>query len=112
VPIRRSPPKNTAARDEPVPTLGPVEEEVAEGAEGFDVDCAPEQTEDEAVSALVMADPVTFAASSAEAISASGLDTDDFEAPGLEADAVHAEFEIYAMGNLPDENDHDIRRTL
>jgi hypothetical protein len=42
------------------------------------------------------------------AVSASGLDKDDLEAPSLEADAVHAEFEIYAMDNLPDENDHDI----
>jgi hypothetical protein len=59
-----------------------------------------------------MADPVTIAARFAEAVSASMLDTDDFEAPGLEADAVHAELEIYAVGNLPDENDHDIRRAL
>jgi hypothetical protein len=59
-----------------------------------------------------MADPVTFAARFAEAVSASGLDTDDLEAPGLEAEDVHAEFEIYAMGNLPDENVHDIPQTL
>jgi hypothetical protein len=97
-----------AARDEPAARLGPVEEEVAEEEEGVDVDCAAQQTEDEAVSALAMADPVTFAARFAEAVSASGLDTDDLEAPGLEADAVHKDFEIYAMGNLPDENDHDI----
>jgi hypothetical protein len=38
----------------------------------------------------------------------SGLDPDDLDAPGLEADTVHADFETYAMGKMPDENDQDI----
>jgi hypothetical protein len=54
-----------------------------------------------------MADPVTFAARFAEAVSESGLDPVDLAAPGLEVDAVEADFEMYAMGKLPDENEKD-----
>jgi hypothetical protein len=99
----------SAARDEPAPSLEPIEEaEEQEEEEGMDAEYAAEHTEDEVISALDMAEPVTFVARFAKAVSESGRDPVDLAAPRLEVGAVEADFETYAMGKLPDENDKDI----
>jgi hypothetical protein len=52
------------------------------GTEGVDADVSKEHTEDEEVTALAMGDPLEFATKFAEAVAASGLDTDESTAPG------------------------------
>jgi hypothetical protein len=71
---------------------------------------AAEQTGDEAVSALAMENPTSFATAFAEAIAASGLKADDspITTPAAGVDAEDTKWDKYPLGQLPDENDADV----
>jgi fructose-specific phosphotransferase system component IIB len=77
------------------------------GTEGVDADVSKEHTEDEEVTALAMGDPLEFATKFAEAVAASGLDTDESTAPGP-GDAMDTGLEKWPMGELPEDNDQDV----
>jgi hypothetical protein len=77
-------------------------------AEGVDADDVTEHTEYEEVTAVAMSDPLTFAAKFTEAVIASGLDTDESEAPGPGTDAIETGLEKYQMGELPSDSNEDV----
>jgi hypothetical protein len=96
-----------AGEGEPADADEPVEG--GEVAEGVDAGGAAEQTEDEAVSALAMEDPTSFATAFAEAVAACGLETDDSKitTPAAGVDTDDTKWDKYPLGQLPDENDPD-----
>jgi hypothetical protein len=97
-----------AGDGEPAEAKEPTER--GEAAEGVDAGGAAEQTEDEAVSALAIEEPTSFATAFSEAVAASGLDADDLPItiPAADVDIDDAKWDKYPLGQLPDENDPDV----
>jgi hypothetical protein len=67
----------------------------------------PGLTEDEEVT-LAMGDPLAFATKFAEAVVASGLDTDELAASGPGNAVLDAGLEKRPMGELPEDDEHDV----
>jgi hypothetical protein len=87
-------------------TLGTIVEEEAEEEEDFDADYAAENTEDEIITSLAMVDPVRFGEKFAEAVAASGLDSNGLAAPVTDINFILSETsETYALRKLLAEND-------
>jgi hypothetical protein len=87
----------SAARYEPAPSLEPIEG-AEEEEEGMETEHVAGLTEHEVISALAVAEPVTFVANFAKAVSESELDQVDLAAPHFVAGAIESDFETYAMG--------------
>jgi hypothetical protein len=67
----------------------------------------PGLTDEEEATTLVMGDPLAFATKFANAVVASGLDTDESAVSGPGNAMLGAGLEKWPMGELPEDDEHD-----